>query len=279
MIQGTWYYMSVRSLTHPRDPVSMADELESFLHALIYLAIRFLRSDFAKVGLYSHKYFVETDLDENCRLLCSELKQQTVTKGQLFFRKTPVQFISNPSASESNAQGVPPPASGKPTPLNKLIKAFLACIKARYAVLDYEDANAKRAILATYGLLEPPVAPEDDPQLALLEAMESFAPIPAPPAVPIQSEPESDSEAELVKPADDVYSAAGQLDTYHYVSGLFRSHIALPGWENEYVGDQLKGYVPGSGARSKKARLDSAATMATIVETDELPVSAPQSAV
>ncbi len=263
--------MSVRSLTHPRYPVSMADELESFLHALIYLAIRFLRSDFAKVGLYMDKYFVETDLDEECRLLCSELKQQTVVKGQLFYRKTAIQFISNPSAS---AQGVPPP--GKPTPLNKLIRAVLACIKARYAVLDYEEACAKRSILATYGLLEPTGAPEEDTQLALLEAMESFAPIPAPPAIPVQTE--TTPEAAPVKPSDDVYRTARQLDTYHHISGLFRSHIALPGWENEYVGDQLKGYMPGSETRSKKARLESAATMATIVETDELPAE-PRSAV
>ncbi|KAI1784585.1 hypothetical protein LXA43DRAFT_929927 [Ganoderma leucocontextum] len=253
---GTWYYMSVHSLTHPRAPVSMADELESFLHAFIYLSVRFLRSDFANVGLYMEKYFVETDLDENCRLLCSELKQQTVIKGELYFRKTPIQFISNPSTS---AQGVRAP--GKPTPLNKLIKAFLACLKARYTVLDYEEASTKRTVLATYGLLEPAGAAEEDQQLALLDAMEALAPIPAPPAVHIPTE--SAIEVGPVKPSDDVYRTAEQLDTYHHVSGLFRSHIAL-GWDSEYVGDQLKGYLPRSYKRSKKACLES--TMATIVE-------------
>lgn len=106
----------------------------------------------------------------------------------------------------------------------KFIKAsFLACIKARYAVLDYyEEASKKHAVrVATYGLLEPAELAEEAPQLALLGALESFAPIRAPSAVPIpiESAPEA---GPVRRPSDDrdVYRTAKQLDTYHHVPGL-----------------------------------------------------------
>ncbi|KAI1784581.1 hypothetical protein LXA43DRAFT_901342 [Ganoderma leucocontextum] len=274
---GTWYYMSVHSLTHPRTPISMGDELESFFHVLIYFSIRFLRSDLpGAIGLYVDKYFKESTWAANMRLLCSELKQQTMRKGELFCDQQPIRFISNPSTS---AQGVH--ALVKETPLNALIDALLACFQARYAVLDYDDkveAEGKRSVLATYGILDSPgtdAKEEEDPHMAFLEFMDASPAITASSSVP---NPIQSTVKAPVKPPDDVYITAERLESHHHVSSLFRDHIAVT-WGPDYVGDQLKGYVSPSDKGSKKARVESTmvSTMATIVETEELPVG-PQSA-
>ncbi|RPD53819.1 hypothetical protein L227DRAFT_476746, partial [Lentinus tigrinus ALCF2SS1-6] len=37
---GTWHFMSAYLLSNPDEPVTIADELEAFLHILIYGAVR-----------------------------------------------------------------------------------------------------------------------------------------------------------------------------------------------------------------------------------------------
>ncbi|KAI9057819.1 hypothetical protein FKP32DRAFT_1528741, partial [Trametes sanguinea] len=55
---GTWQFMSVAYVKHhPSRPVSIADELESFFHVLLFYAVRLLRHNIANVHFFVAEYF------------------------------------------------------------------------------------------------------------------------------------------------------------------------------------------------------------------------------
>ena len=75
--------MSVYSLMHPDLPVELADELESFLHVLMYLAVRFLHSSLLIVSLFVDEYFKASRLNQEWRTVCGEMKRGTIFNGRL----------------------------------------------------------------------------------------------------------------------------------------------------------------------------------------------------
>ncbi|CDO69600.1 hypothetical protein BN946_scf184875.g3 [Trametes cinnabarina] len=54
---GTWQFMSVGTLLDPKAHVQVSDELESFLHVIIYCAIRYLPNTCDDVGEFMYKFF------------------------------------------------------------------------------------------------------------------------------------------------------------------------------------------------------------------------------
>ena len=277
--------MSVYSIQHPDIPVSIPDELESFLHVLLYLALRCLRSSLKTPGNFIHRYFMSSETDDDGRTLCAELKQQVVSNGELVFNRKPVSFLSAPQpSSESQKDGPPAADSPPPSRLNPLIEDLLSHFKAHYIVREY-NAAVKLAAKAHPEHAQPPVKPLP----SLYDSMKSAAPTnngrgnrllkmrqkfgdaqtPAM-ATPQVIEARSAKTAEVRKPSEEEKQRAARLTTHKYVRDLFYGYLqdTVPWPSDDHVGDQLQGYVHAEQT-SKRPRLDSG-TMATILEAGDV---------
>ncbi|KAM5544460.1 hypothetical protein V8D89_002120 [Ganoderma adspersum] len=157
---GTFYYMSVRStVLDPGSPVSITDELESFFHVLLYLALRYLRSNWRNPGIFIDQYFTSSwrDVHGNAVRGHSILKQIVVCDGQLAFHREPVTFLPNPPPSDSSGEESESESQHAaydrtvdlltPSPLNHLIADLLDHFRAHYAIMKYNAAIKARELL------------------------------------------------------------------------------------------------------------------------------------
>ncbi|KAI0357239.1 hypothetical protein OH77DRAFT_146372 [Trametes cingulata] len=128
---GTWQFMSVDYVAcDRRRPVVVADELESFLHVLLYYAVRFLPNTLHSVNSFVVEYFDTFILDpKSGQPRCSLAKHHAVRRGELQFLGEPVAFLKT-TGEEGN-------------PLNQLIAALLRLFAARYAVIEHESQLGK----------------------------------------------------------------------------------------------------------------------------------------
>ncbi|KAL7277961.1 hypothetical protein ACG7TL_007912 [Trametes sanguinea] len=81
---GTWQFMSAAYIMkHPYQPVSVADELESFFHVLLFYAVRLLPHNIADVRLFVTEYFDSFTVADGARRGCSHFKQNSMTQGAI----------------------------------------------------------------------------------------------------------------------------------------------------------------------------------------------------
>ncbi|KAJ2965269.1 hypothetical protein NUW54_g14175 [Trametes sanguinea] len=81
---GTWQFMSAAYIMkHPYQPVSVADELESFFHVLLFYAVRLLLHNVADVRLFVTEYFDSFTVADGARRGCSHLKQSSMKHGAI----------------------------------------------------------------------------------------------------------------------------------------------------------------------------------------------------
>ncbi|TFK77947.1 hypothetical protein K466DRAFT_571152 [Polyporus arcularius HHB13444] len=117
-------------------PTSIADELESFLHVLVYGCIRRVRSSLEsieEIQEFIHAYFAGGSYDPKYKQAsCPVAKRDSVVVGQtLTFTTRPVVF-STPDGKIAQDH-----------PLNKLIAKLLAVFHSRYVVDTWESAQKK----------------------------------------------------------------------------------------------------------------------------------------
>ncbi|KAI9062368.1 hypothetical protein FKP32DRAFT_1629462 [Trametes sanguinea] len=107
---GTWQFMSVNALRQPKSHVEIADELESFLHVMIYCAIRYLPHTCTDVGEFLYHYFDDGVRDLGGDYTCGPHKQHVITTGQLLSHNHhPIVFLRKP---ELRALYIPAPSDG-----------------------------------------------------------------------------------------------------------------------------------------------------------------------
>ncbi|KAM5544459.1 hypothetical protein V8D89_002119 [Ganoderma adspersum] len=268
---GTWYYMSVYSVQYPGSLTTVADELESFLHVFLYLAVRFLRSSLPSPGIFVDEYFMAERADEKGKTLCGELKQNVVRSGQLVFNWKPVTFLPDPESD----------------PLNHLIVDLLSHFKAHYAVMEYNAAQKlgiqPKPLKSLYTVTTSAYAANGDDsdsdsdvdvdnEDVLLELRqdwdEEMAPNAALPEGADKFDTSSAAALEVREPTDEEKSKAARLATHEYVKNLFFKYIkANVLWPSrDHVGDQLKDYVR---AEQTLKRLRYESTMVAIPEAEE----------
>ncbi|KAI0368154.1 hypothetical protein BV20DRAFT_1084536, partial [Pilatotrama ljubarskyi] len=128
---GTWQFMSVDYVAcNWTRPSVVADELESFLHVLVYYAVRFLPSSLPSVTSFVILYFDTFTLDPTSgQRFCSPAKTNAVRHAELKFLEKRVTFRKT-TGEENN-------------PLNRLIATLLRLFAARYAVIDHELTHTK----------------------------------------------------------------------------------------------------------------------------------------
>ncbi|RPD63393.1 hypothetical protein L227DRAFT_642693 [Lentinus tigrinus ALCF2SS1-6] len=124
---GTWDYMSWNLLSYPGDPVRIADELEAFLHVLIYGSVRFIFHDFTTITSFMYSYFHGFTVDDNGNFACPPAKISSLITGSLTDGDHPIKFVMADGSTDH--------------PLNALIGTLLALFKVRYQVLQWKKTH------------------------------------------------------------------------------------------------------------------------------------------
>ncbi|OJT06618.1 hypothetical protein TRAPUB_2545, partial [Trametes pubescens] len=106
--RGTWQFMSVNALNNPTKPILIPDELESFFHALLWFAIRWLPHNCGNVGYFMRDYFdagktanyedYYCGADKQSTLRCAALRTNTNTPLRFLRRPPPKQTFEGTSA-------------------------------------------------------------------------------------------------------------------------------------------------------------------------------------
>ncbi|KAI0742355.1 hypothetical protein C8Q80DRAFT_902489 [Daedaleopsis nitida] len=118
---GTWQFMSAAALFEPQKALVIADDIESFLHVVIYYAIRYLCHSCTNVYHFMHDYFDGYSLRGQVPV-CGTKKRCVMRFGELAYSSGPITFHS-PTCTETH-------------PLNRIISEMLARFRAYYRELE-----------------------------------------------------------------------------------------------------------------------------------------------
>ncbi|PIL32428.1 hypothetical protein GSI_05130 [Ganoderma sinense ZZ0214-1] len=281
---GTWYYMSVYSLTYPGHPVCIADELESFFHVLLYLAVRFLWTNFSNAGAFVDSYFDAFELDNDDRAICGLLKEKIIQSGSLMWNKRRIHFLAEPPRKDHTLQqqDASDSDSEQLSPLDGVLVKLLAYFKARYAVLDYERQafeGQPRPLPSLESMIEA-ATPSSSSAVAAartkqLRRTQYKAKGLARPSM-TDANPASSAPGELTvleKPSQAVYDMAAKLASHDAILDMLAREIDARIWPTaDFAGDRLEGYVPRQlQSTAKRARVQRQSAMQSIPEGQEVP--------
>ncbi|EJF59438.1 hypothetical protein DICSQDRAFT_181948 [Dichomitus squalens LYAD-421 SS1] len=279
---GTWYFMSIRSLAYPHRPLGIPDELESFLHVIIFFAIRFICSNcsLSVVHSFMEDYFDGMTNQGSNRYTCSTSKISTIREARLCHGHLNIAFMGG--ADKLGKDDQPLEGDGHPRhPLRDLLADLLKLFQARYAVEEWEASSA-RLDEAKKAVPEP-----SPPSLTSTVASRDGA-YQRPPSEfgADDIEPEDATTVDVfsgpTKPSDKTFEEAKKLDSHLAVLQVFKRYVDNPRfvWPlDDKVKDGLDGYQPPEffAQAAKKARLVTHSTvtpMATIHEGEEARIRA-----
>ena len=129
MFQGTWHFMSAYLLDNLNMPTTIADELEAFLHVLIYGVVRRMRSDdITSIFDFLESYFAGYSVKPKSGVMsCPSAKRDSIVRGcTLTMSEEPIVF-STPDGKLAEEH-----------PINQLIAELLEVFHSRYAILKWE---------------------------------------------------------------------------------------------------------------------------------------------
>ncbi|OSD00222.1 hypothetical protein PYCCODRAFT_1393825 [Trametes coccinea BRFM310] len=146
---GTWQFMSVHIQDHPHAQVEIADELESFLHVIIYCAIRYLPHTCDDVGSFMYNYFDDgvRRRQPEAEYTCGILKGYVMDKGTIVTsERVPVTFLRSPPIADSkkssrNSKKRPRPPPPQPHPINRVLSKLFPMFSARYRTTQVQSAD------------------------------------------------------------------------------------------------------------------------------------------
>ena len=218
--------MSAYQLSNPEVPPTIADELESFLHVVIYGAFRRLNSTLLTIAAFNHDYFEGCTVDSaTAKICCPHAKRASVVAGcVLTTGPTEVKFFARGSKTPDH-------------PLNDLISRLLRVFHSRYVVDAWENRSQP---------LNAPTTPVRQKQrLETIREVDE----PMPDMGDLQDADESDSEEEeltpttlLEEPTPQMYKDAKALSRHSRVrkimwNALYASEKDWP--EKDVVTDRM----------------------------------------
>ncbi|OSD02308.1 hypothetical protein PYCCODRAFT_1459218 [Trametes coccinea BRFM310] len=133
---GTWQFLSVAMLSGVPKAVEIPDELESFLHVLLYYSVRYLRSNCHNPAEFIESYFDAYSLHDGV-YTCGVVKKHALRDGRL-------------EASDDVAIKFD-------SPLDRIFKKLLSWFMAFYAVRAYKNmqSEAKKTLGLSTALKTP----------------------------------------------------------------------------------------------------------------------------
>ncbi|EJF59441.1 hypothetical protein DICSQDRAFT_138570 [Dichomitus squalens LYAD-421 SS1] len=285
---GTWYFMSIRSLAHPHRPLGIPDELESFLHVIVFLAVCYVRSNCDPLAVHSfvEDYFDGAIHQGDNRYTCSKTKVSTIKEARLCHGDIDIAFLVGSETLDGDKQ--PLEGDGQPRhPLRDLLADLLSLFQARYAVEEWEARMARVVSQAEVANTTPPL-----PSLASIISSDSQSPstgrrkIRPPAAIAHDHRKPSGnkwksvatSSAQPRKPSQETFKQSEMLDSHSAVLDMFKTYLddSSYAWPlDDKVDNQLAEYEPPNPfKKAKKARLTTQTAMPAIREVDEQPVRA-----
>ncbi|OSD00255.1 hypothetical protein PYCCODRAFT_1479342 [Trametes coccinea BRFM310] len=143
---GTWQFMSVRIQTHPETQVEIADELESFLHVMIYCAIRYLPHTCENVGDFMYRYFDDGLRRGEAEYTCGACKRMVMESGVLkTLSNQRIVFLRHRRAPDDE-----PPTEDDLHPIEDLLAELLQYFSARYILANGALVQPSRKRFAAY---------------------------------------------------------------------------------------------------------------------------------
>ncbi|KAI0629399.1 hypothetical protein C8Q77DRAFT_285251 [Trametes polyzona] len=100
---GTWQFMSASALADPKKGIIVQDDMESFFHILLYLAIRYLPHNCSNVGGFMDAYF-DGHHKENGEYFGGVVKMNTMRNGELTSADAPITFYIKEKPANPLAQ-------------------------------------------------------------------------------------------------------------------------------------------------------------------------------
>ncbi|KAI0628831.1 hypothetical protein C8Q77DRAFT_1238364 [Trametes polyzona] len=204
---GTWQFMSAAYIKyHPRRPVEVADELESFFHVMLFYAVRYLRSTIRDVGMFIYDYF-DAHATRNGVRGCGHLKSSVMRGGALVDSEL-IRFLA---------------ADNKPNGhLNTVFAALLKLFKSRYDLITWKEEQAGTAATAAPDSGTPITAHVGDgdgttPAVEDLDEEEGGIPGAAASRRQPVSEPEPTEEETVIADAE---AGVKKLSTHSTILGL-----------------------------------------------------------
>ncbi|KAI0667170.1 hypothetical protein C8Q78DRAFT_391508 [Trametes maxima] len=118
--------MSVAYVENHPAVVTVADEIESFFHVLLFYAVRLLNHNIELVPAFIVAYF-DSHAPKKARgqRACSDLKTSTMKAGELTYNGNMVHFYTDPSCKTIH------------TTFEQLLDMLIGCFKARYEVAKW----------------------------------------------------------------------------------------------------------------------------------------------
>ncbi|KAI0781507.1 hypothetical protein BD413DRAFT_31623 [Trametes elegans] len=79
---GTWQFISVFSLNHPLEPMTIADDIESFFYILLYCGLRYMRHNCDNVPFFLTSFF-DSYIPKGETLYCGGTKREAIRLGKI----------------------------------------------------------------------------------------------------------------------------------------------------------------------------------------------------
>ncbi|OSD00221.1 hypothetical protein PYCCODRAFT_1479316 [Trametes coccinea BRFM310] len=134
---GTWQFMSVNIQDNPESQVEIADELESFLHVMIYCAIRYLPHTCENVGDFMYRYFDDGLRRGEAEYTCGASKRLVMKTGELTtLLDEPITFLRRPRNPDAG-----PPTEDDSHTIIDLITPLFKYFSAREDVTEGKPAS------------------------------------------------------------------------------------------------------------------------------------------
>ncbi|KAL7277962.1 hypothetical protein ACG7TL_007913 [Trametes sanguinea] len=215
---GTWQFMSVAYIrNHPRQPVSVADELESFFHVLLFYAVRLLRHNVQDVRFFLSEYFESFTVVDGVRRDCSTAKSTAMHTGAVRPAGGGLLKFTGADTSVDHIN------------LNNLFSRLLRCFQARYAMLAWEQQQTQ-----THGSREP-----SRPKPPASIHSTTSGDLARPPPGDLDDEDDFLSTPNL-EPTQIDRKIAKYLDNHVKILNVFWQELQHEGWpENDVLEDRL----------------------------------------
>ncbi|KAI0741133.1 hypothetical protein C8Q76DRAFT_609013 [Earliella scabrosa] len=142
---GTWQFLSALILDNLGKDVEITDEMESFLHLLIWFAVRFLPHNCHDVGQFVMRYF-DDYMKDNGEYCCGVAKKAAMNVGSIWLSHGELTFLLPKTLN------LPAPAGSSRSdyklihPINGLVKDFLELLHSHYMLHAQTTINAATTI-------------------------------------------------------------------------------------------------------------------------------------